>query len=214
MIYHVAVLGASGRMGKEVCDLATKRYPVDDDFFDLGSAETANIWVDFSQPDATMNLLPSLQIPIVIGTTGFSPAQMEEIRQHSKRIGILVAPNLSPGMNHLVKILRTSGLVSDANFDIAATETHHVHKKDSPSGTLKRLLGILGERGRKEVQTHSLRLGEVLGQHSLKFVSNCEEITISHEVLDRRVFAYGALQAAHRLLKRNEPGFYRLEDLL
>ena len=177
--------------------------------------EPVHLWIDFSRPEGTMELLKNLDTPIVVGTTGFSGAQFTELEHYSKTRAVLYAPNMAPGMNALMQLLRHGGLSPQLGFNVVANETHHVHKKDAPSGTMKRLIDILNAQGHKNIQVQVARAGEVFGIHSLRFISGEEEITIEHRVSDRKVFAKGALLAASFLLKgEKKPGLYSYEDVL
>jgi len=224
MIYKVGLLGATGRMGSEITSLLSNGYSLGIDQLELSysisknrrtepSAEPVNVWIDFSRPEATLALLETTQEPIVIGTTGFSSSELERIRDCSKKRPILLTANTSPGMNLMMQMLQHSSTTAKLGYDVVASELHHRHKKDSPSGTLKVLLKILEENGNRNIQVQSARVGDEKGTHTISFFSEDEELTLIHRVNNRRVFAKGALLAAHFMARQKKPGLYSFQDL-
>lgn len=236
MIYKVGILGATGRMGLEIAALLTPAYQVGQDSLELADAVSASrklshiegvpvrglqdplydpvhVWIDFSHPSATLELLETAETPVVIGTTGFSEGQVEKIRLYSQRKPVLMAPNMSPGMNLMMKMLKAVPVSAALGFnDVVLNEAHHREKKDSPSGTAKSLLSILESNGNENVQVQVIRAGTLRGEHQVRFVSDDEEILLQHRVSDRRVFARGALIAAHFLVTQKR-GLYSMQDL-
>jgi 4-hydroxy-tetrahydrodipicolinate reductase len=176
--------------------------------------EPVNVWIDFSRPEATLELLNKVETPVVIGTTGFTEEQWKSVEKYAMKHPVLFAPNMAPGMNALVKMLEKSSFSPDLGFEVVASESHHKHKKDSPSGTMKRLLSGLESLGYKNIPTQVSRVGEVFGVHTLKFVSADEEITLEHRVSNRRVFAKGALVAAQFLINQKQPKIYSYAEVL
>ncbi len=176
--------------------------------------EPVHLWIDFSRPEATMQLLSKIDTPVIIGTTGFNEEQWKKIVEYSKSHPVVFSPNMAPGMNLLIDMLEKSSFNSQLGFEVSAQESHHKHKKDSPSGTLKRLLTSLETLGYKNVPVQVSRIGEVIGVHTLKFVSADEEITLEHRVLNRRVFAVGALVAAQFLSVRKTPKVYSFAEVI
>ncbi|MEZ4750842.1 MAG: dihydrodipicolinate reductase C-terminal domain-containing protein [Bdellovibrionota bacterium] len=235
MIYKVGLLGASGRMGLQIAALLEDGFTHGQDSFELSDAvsgsgklksiegipvramqdpprEPVHVWIDFSTPDATIKFLQTLETPIVIATTGFTPTQLETIEEYSKRFPVLLAPNTSPGMNLFLSWLEQ--LPEGLKFDLNLSEEHHIHKKDAPSGTAKSLLEVLESRGYGKVPVQSVRAGGIRGVHTLKFAASDETIEIRHEALDRKVFAEGALIAAAFLVKQKKPGIYKMAEAL
>ncbi|MBI1953775.1 MAG: 4-hydroxy-tetrahydrodipicolinate reductase [Candidatus Omnitrophica bacterium] len=162
-------------------------------------------------------------VPMVIGTTGFDPSQMEELRSLAARIPIFWSANMSLGVVILRQALRSLadgyrkfGLLDKAA--IALSETHHVRKKDKPSGTAKLLAQEIFRAAGRKIQDQEIearRIGEVVGIHSVSFVTPAEKISIQHEALDRRLFAQGALWAAQAFQAFwKKPGWYEMDDLL
>lgn len=176
--------------------------------------EPLHVWIDFSRPEATIDLLKSINTPVVIGTTGFSDEQWKEVIKYSEKYPVLFAPNMAPGMNSLVQMLEKSSFSPRVGFEALAAESHHKYKQDSPSGTMKRILKTLEQLGYRDIPVQVSRVGEVLGVHTVKFVSVDEEITIEHRVLNRRVFAKGALLAAQFICRNQKPKIYSFSEVL
>jgi len=237
MICKIGICGASGKMGLEISALIQEGFHFRDVSFEFCDAvagtseisqidgvsirkvnepprEPVHVWIDFSRPEATIELLKRIKTPVVIGTTGFNEEQWKSVVEYSKSYPVLFSPNLAPGMNALIQLLENSPLGPKLGFDVIANEAHHKHKKDSPSGTMKRLLTSLEKVGYQNIPVQVSRVGEIFGVHNLKFVSADEEITIEHRVLNRRVFARGALVAASFLVGQKAPKLYSFAEVL
>ncbi|MEW6482379.1 MAG: 4-hydroxy-tetrahydrodipicolinate reductase [bacterium] len=190
--------------------------------------------IDFTSPDSLrehIDIAKENERAMVIGTTGLSKDQMAHMKRASKHIPILYSSNMSFGMNVIFKILpQISKLLS--SFDLEIIEAHHKHKLDSPSGTAKRLYEILaesrgydieraavhGRNGKKkkednEIGVMSLRVGDVVGDHTIIFGGSGERIELTHRATSRDVFAYGAIRAA-KFIVHKEPKLYSILDLL
>lgn len=236
MIYKVGILGATGRVGREIASFLSQGFQFKSDFFELSDAvasskkwtriedievrlleepsrENVHIWIDFSRPEATIKLLETIHTPIVIGTTGFSEPQLKQVRDYSAKHPVLLASNTSLGLNAMGEFLERFPSKETFPAEVILTEEHHRHKKDAPSGTAKTLLEMLKRRGREDVQVHVTRAGNIVGVHSVKFVAEDEEIEIIHRVSERRVFARGALVAAQFLLTQKQPGMYSMREV-
>jgi len=167
---------------------------------------------------------------IVIGTTGFTKQEVEQIKEFSKNAPILLSPNMSLGVNLLFKLAEIAARVlKDKNFDAEIMEIHHRFKKDAPSGTAMKLSEILVETlgkknlvfGRKgkaprkedEIGVMALRGGDVVGDHTVYFLGFGERIELTHRATSRDTFAKGAVEAA-KWIKGKEPGFYTMFDVL
>ncbi len=198
--------------------------------------KSADLVIDFSTPLGTLSLLKSLQTSgaseksVIIATTGFSDSQKKElgkvILNLSSDFRILVAPNTSIGillMRQQVRKMRE--FLADKDFDVELIETHHKHKVDAPSGTAKSLVEAVDPKGDMEVVegysnlrkpnqigVHSVRGGGVYGEHTLRFISPHEEISITHRALSRTLFASGALNLG-RWLSEQKNGAYTLDDI-
>lgn len=171
---------------------------------------------------------------LVIGTTGHSDEQRAEIEAAAKQIPIVYAPNFSIGVNTLFWLTRkAAAILTQDRFDIEVVEMHHRHKIDSPSGTARRLLEILNEetgtsyqddiahgrfgnigpRKKSEIGMHTLRGGDVVGDHTVIFAADGERIELSHKASSRLTFASGAVKAA-LWLQNQPPGLYDMQDVL
>ncbi len=167
---------------------------------------------------------------VVIGTTGFSEKEIEDIKSMAKQAPILLSPNMSLGVNLLFKLVEiASNVLKDKDFDIELTEIHHRFKKDAPSGTAMKLLEIiknstgrkdivfgrqgLANRREKEVGVFALRGGDVVGDHTVYFLGMGERIELTHRATSRKTFAKGTVEAI-KWIKGKSPGFYSMFDVL
>jgi len=192
--------------------------------------------VEFSVPEASLEhlrLVAAAGARAVIGTTGFSPAQREEIAALARRAAILVAPNMSVAVTLAFKVLALMATALGDSYDVEITETHHRFKKDAPSGTAVRMAeviaealgrdlsqvgvygrhGLPGERTDKEIGVMSLRSGDVVGEHTVSFGTLGERLELTHRAHSRDTFARGALRAARWMVGR-PPGLYSMHDVL
>src|SRR5262249_4671811 len=192
--------------------------------------------VEFSVPEASLEhlrLVAETGARAVIGTTGFSAAQREEIAALARRAAILIAPNMSVGVTLAFSLLRTMAKALGDDYDVEITEIHHRFKKDAPSGTAVRMAeivaealgrdlrktgvygreGLPGERTRQEIGVMSLRSGDVVGEHTVSFGTLGERLELTHRAHSRDTFARGALRAA-RWIGGQPPGLYSMADVL
>lgn len=154
-----------------------------------------------------------MDTPLVIGTTGFNDYQLNKIREYATKHPVLLAPNMSPGMNSMQKVIKALSELKTLGFDAVLSETHHKHKKDSPSGTAKALLETLKEIGYTDVPVNVTRAGAEKGLHKVTFYSDEEVLSIEHRVVDRKVFAKGALLGAAFLIKKKTAGLFSYEEV-
>lgn len=217
----LGIIGAQGRMGKEVFALASQDKSIQL-ILSISTKEEINeilpvdIMIDFSTKEALLDnliLAKKLNCPIVIGTTGFEEKERNLLIEAAQKIPVFWAPNFSLGMAallHVTKLL--SSLLQ--GFTPHIEETHHTKKKDSPSGSALALKKAL-KQGNPNINPliESFRIDGVIGKHSVFFVSKEEEITLSHQANSRTVFAKGSLTAA-KFLATQEPGLYGMNDLL
>ena len=196
----------------------------------------ADIIIDFTIPSCTLEILKiasKLKKKIVIGTTGFTRNQENLIKKYSKKIPILKAGNMSLGINLLMYLTEIASNSLGKNFLSKVFEIHHKHKKDYPSGTAlmlgkgiavgrnKNFYNIIGKKylNKKDfpygskINFNSIRRGEVIGKHEVKFSSGKEIITLNHEAFDRTLYSEGALTAAKWLMTK-KPGLYSMRDLM
>ena len=170
----------------------------------------SDVVIEFTTPTATLEHLAicgKKNVPVVIGTTGFSQEEIGEIRTISEKIPVLLSPNMSLGVNLLFKLVKEAATVLK-NYEVEIVETHHNKKKDAPSGTAKKIAEIVGD-----VPIHSLRFGNVIGEHRVIFAGKSERLELFHKAEDRETFARGALKAAAFIVNQN-PGLYSMENLL
>lgn len=198
-------------------------------------AKKIDVVIDFSTPDATSDLIKKsskLSLPTVIGTTGLTPNQIKEIEEAAKKIPVLMAPNMSMGINLLSTLVEQTSKALPADFQIEIIEAHHKDKVDSPSGTAI-FLGKSAAKGRgldyekvknynraktgkrkpNEIGIESIRGGDVVGEHSVFFIGQGERIELTHRALSRDTFASGAIKAAEWLVGKS-PGLYDMLDVL
>ena len=196
----------------------------------------ADIIIDFTVPGCTLeilNIASKLKKKVVIGTTGFSLKEEKIIKNYSKKIPILKAGNMSLGVNLLMYLTEIASKSLDDRYLSKIFEVHHKHKKDYPSGTAlmlgkgiadgknKDLYSLIGKKylNKKEfpygkkVNFNSIRKGEIIGEHAVKFSSGKEIITLNHEAFDRTLYSDGALTAARWLMKKKR-GLYSMRDLM
>jgi 4-hydroxy-tetrahydrodipicolinate reductase len=202
----------------------------------LNITEKADVLIDFSSTSATIECLKMLSgkpIPVVIGTTGFSKDEIGHISLYAQKVPCVLAPNMSVGVNLLLKILADVAKITGDDYDVEIVEAHHRLKKDAPSGTaikmaqviasaLNRNLedtavysrhGLIGERTRKEIGIQTIRAGDIVGEHTVIFGALGERIEITHKASSRDTFARGALKAALWVYKQT-PGLYDMQDVL
>lgn len=247
----IAITGATGAMGRAVRERAAERADVTttllisrspistDDIprvdpaqFSDGLADaTVDVIVDFTVPSATMDALAAAvdnSVPMVVGTTGFSPSQQESLEAAAQSIPLLVAPNFSRGIQALIAGLEAT-IERLPGYDIELTETHHNRKRDAPSGTALRLLSVIEEarpassrihgrsgdapRSSDEIGVHARRAGTIAGVHEVMAANNDEVIQLTHRAESRAVFANGALDAA-AWLDGKSPGWYRFAEVV
>lgn len=245
----VLVSGCNGHMGKILCRLIDESnkfevkyafdktawelpyYHVCTNLNDIDEEDLPDIIIDFSAPEATMQLLEFAKyysIPIVIATTGFTDKQKEAIIEASCLISIFQSANMSLEVCLLKNILETIASKLQES-DIEILETHHNRKRDCPSGTAnlladainkvfdyqkKIVYGREGKREANEIGISSLRGGNIVGEHSIYFYGKYETLEIKHTALSRDLFAEGALKAAEFLIKQEDPGLYTMDNLI
>lgn len=176
----------------------------------------ADVMIDFSQPAGVIKILKEClkyKTALLIGTTGLSPAQKNKIRQAGRKIACLISPNMSIGANLLFKVAPQIAAILGKEYDIEIVETHHRFKKDAPSGTAIRLADAITSVTKKKTPTHSLRIGDVVGDHTAIYSTLGERIELTHRVHTRDIFSRGALKVAH-FLAQARPGFYTMADAI
>ena len=251
---NLAISGCMGRMGQQLI-ISSKK---DNDFKLITLTENriinrkfngvkpelnsdkafkrTDVIIDFTLPDCTIEILKiasKLKKRVVIGTTGFSRKQENQIKNYSKKIAILKAGNMSLGVNLLMYLTEIASKSLSDKYLSKIFEVHHKHKKDYPSGTAlmlgkgiadgknKNLYKLIGRKFLnkksfpygKKINFNSIRKGEIIGEHEIKFSSGKEIITLNHEAFDRALYSDGALTASKWLMKK-KPGLYSMRDVL
>jgi 4-hydroxy-tetrahydrodipicolinate reductase len=204
---------------------------------DLASVlDQFDVLIDFTRPDASMAFIETCRQAgkqIIIGTTGYSAAQKAVIAEAAKDVAIVLAPNMSVGINLALKLLEMTAKVMGDYTDIEIIEAHHRHKVDAPSGTALRMgeviadalgqdlkdcaiygrEGITGERDRKTIGFSTIRAGDIVGEHTVMFADEGERVEITHKATSRMTFANGAIRAAVWLQDKPN-GLYDMQDVL
>lgn len=180
----------------------------------------ADVIIDFSLPEGTEQVLSAVVNygkPLVCGVSGLSEAQLQALDESARVVPVLYDRNMSLGIAVLERAVREATAALGPAFDVEISETHHVHKKDAPSGTALKLGEAVAEaRGDSDtsaVKYEVERRGEVAGDHAVVFRSSTEELRLAHSVTTRQVFADGALRAARWIVGQG-PGLYLMRDVL
>ncbi|MFA7343979.1 MAG: 4-hydroxy-tetrahydrodipicolinate reductase [Terrimicrobiaceae bacterium] len=239
---RLLINGAKGRMGKTLVACAAEdpelavsaEIDAGDDFpAALADCDAA---IDFTHAPATAavaEVCADTGKPLVIGTTGHTDEDRSRIAACSQKIPIVFAPNFSVGVNTLFWLTQKAAEILGPDFDLEVVEMHHRLKKDSPSGTARRLAeilaearglsyeknvlhgreGMVGERTKTEIGMHAIRGGDVVGDHTVIFANSGERLELTHKASSRETFAKGALRAAKWAISR-PPSLYDMQDVL
>ncbi|MBF0559491.1 MAG: 4-hydroxy-tetrahydrodipicolinate reductase [Nitrospirae bacterium] len=224
-------------LGKDIgllLGLGEKKVQLNDDLENIIGG--ADVVIDFTAPAAAIQnieVAAKKGKAMVIGTTGLSKEEIDTIRGLSGNIPVVLAPNMSVGVNLLLKVLGDVARVLGDDYDIEIIEAHHRLKKDAPSGTALKMAqviagavqrdldevgvyarkGIIGERSKKEIGIQTVRAGDIVGEHTVLFGGLGERIEITHKASSRDTFARGALKAA-LWVGGQKPGLYDMQDVL
>jgi 4-hydroxy-tetrahydrodipicolinate reductase len=207
------LIGSSGRLGGEVINVFSEKnhklvYELDEN--GETKSENPELIIDCSLPSVfnkTVELVEQFNVPLIIATTGLTGSDIQKLKDLSSNIPVVQSFNFSIGVQVLLKLTETANEVLK-DWDIEISETHHRFKKDKPSGTALMIKNILAS---ETVNVSSLRLGNIVGDHTVTFGGLGETISISHHAISRRTFAEGILKAAEFILKK-ENGFYSFTD--
>ena len=239
---RLIITGAKGRMGQALVGCAPHHRELEvvgliDQGDDLAAVIAGcDVVIDFSSHTATASiaeLCTHHAKALVVGTTGHGDAEKSRITQHAARIPMVLASNYSTGVNTLFWLTRKAAEILGPGYDLEVVEMHHRLKKDAPSGTAKSLAeilahvrqqqlakvarhgraGIVGERTDAEIGIHSVRGGDVVGDHTVIFATNGERVELTHKASNRDTFANGALRAAGWVVNQ-KPGLYDMQDVL
>ena len=232
----LGITGACGKMGRRIFELAGQ----DKEFEvalalekkgtpligrELGRLKVSSnldglflvdVLVDFTLPEAAnehLDYAAKYKKALVLGTTGLTDAQKSKVEEVSKVVPIVFTPNMSIGVNVLFFMLPEIAKKLGPDYSVEIVEAHHKLKKDAPSGTAKKLAEVITQVTKKEIPMHSIRLGDIFGDHTVVFCGNSERIEIKHQAHSRDLFAVGALKAAKWIF--NKPaGLYSMQDVL
>jgi 4-hydroxy-tetrahydrodipicolinate reductase len=221
---RLLLIGAAGRMGKTITDLAKDDPKIDIIArCDLGdpiepAMSNCDMAIDFSHADAITEICAAAlqrRKPLVIGTTGHSTEQRGTIEESARSLPIVFASNFSIGVNVLFWLTRKAAEQLGGDFNVAIVETHHKMKKDAPSGTAKTLAQVLKatRKTKREIPIRSIREGDVVGEHTVNFTGPGERLELTHRAASREIFARGALRAAEWIISQ-PPGIYSMQDVL
>ena len=239
MSLRIALIGAKGRMGQAITAAANEAgaeiaaIKRGDDL--AAGIKQSDVIIDFSSHQISaevVKLAVALNKPLVMGTTGHAADEKKHLLVEAAKIPCVWSGNYSVGVNLLFALTRRAASVLGSDYDAEVIEMHHRFKKDAPSGTAARLLeiileerkltaealrhgreGITGERTSTEVGVHSLRGGDVVGDHTVMFAALGERIELTHKASDRGIFARGSVRAAQWIVGQN-PGVYDMQDVL
>ena len=206
-----------------------------------GELSNVDVIIDFSTPKGTLATLAAAQKAktkpaVIIGTTGFEPAELAKVKAASKKLRVVMATNYSVGMNLLWKALEMVAKVTGDDYDVEVIEAHHHHKKDSPSGTAMttaevlakalgrdlakwarygRPKGNIGARDKHEIGLHTVRGGDIVGDHTVLFAGPGERLELKHQAHSRENFARGSVRAGvWVVVKGRKPGLYNMAQVL
>ncbi len=219
---RLVICGARGRMGQMLIDCAAEDPQLEvvgevDLGDDLGSViDRCDAIIEFALADATLATAEQAAAhgkPLVIGTTGHSADQVEKIRSVLAPVPVVWAANFGMGVNVLFWATQRVAEIVGPHWQAEVCETHHTAKKDAPSGTAKRLQDILREIRGGDIPAHSLRIGDVVGDHTVTFGTTGERLELTHRAGSRSLFARGALQAAKWTVTQ-PAGLYDMQDVL
>ncbi|HME92460.1 MAG TPA: 4-hydroxy-tetrahydrodipicolinate reductase [Myxococcaceae bacterium] len=218
-----------------VAGIGTLDIPVTDDLGRALERGQGQLVIDFTSAESSLEharIGAERGVPLVIGSTGFSPEAKAEVARLANKVAIVMSPNMSVGVNLMINVARELAQVLGESFDVEILEAHHRMKKDAPSGTALRLAdevaavlkrspsdflmarqGQIGERAPEEIGIQALRGGDVVGEHTVFFFGEGERVELTHRATSRDQFAKGALRAGRWVIGR-PPGLYSMNDVL
>jgi len=241
---EMKLVGATERpghpaLGKDaglVAGVGELKVLIQEDLSALLNSTKAEVVIDFTAPAATLQHVEACaraKCAMVIGTTGFQPEERSRLAEIARPIPVLLAPNMSVGVNLMFHLCRIAAQILGEGFDIEVIEAHHRLKKDAPSGTAVRLgeilaeargwkfkeverthrEGMIGERPNQEIGMQTVRAGDIVGEHTVLFAGTGERLELIHRATSRDTFARGAVRAGRWVVKQ-AAGLYSMQDLL
>lgn len=209
---ELELVGAVESKGNSCIDQVIYKVKITDNLENV--VRNTDVVIDFTNPEATkehLEIIQKYKKSIVIGTTGISEEGVEKIKEVSNTCSIVFSPNMSVGVNLLFKLVGEVAKVLP-NYDVEIIETHHNQKKDAPSGTALKLAEIIGAH-KKEIGIHSVRAGDIVGEHTVIFATNGERLEFVHRAHSRETFAVGAVKAAKWIFGK-KLGLYTMHNVL
>ena len=232
----LGVAGVCGKMGRRIFELAS----LDKDFEltlalekkgtpaigkDIGKLKISSsidglfltdVFIDFTVAEAadiTLDNVAKYRKALVLGTTGLSDIQIRKVEEISRVVPVVFTPNMAIGVNVLFEMLPQIAKKLGPDYSIEIVEAHHKSKKDAPSGTAKKMIEVLSEATGRQIPAHAIRLGDIIGDHTVIFCGNSERIEIKHQAHSRDLFVLGALRAAKWIFGK-PAGLYSMQDVL
>ena len=232
----LGIAGVCGKMGRRIFELASydkdfevalvlERKGIPQIGKELGKIKISSspdgvflidVFLDFTTPEATevnLDYIARYKKALVLGTTGLNDAQLKKIQDIAAIVPVVFSPNMSIGVNVLFTMLPEIVKRLGPDYNIEIVEAHHKAKKDAPSGTAKKFGQILADATKREIPIHAVRLGDIVGDHTIIFCGNSERIEIKHQAHSRNLFALGALKAAKWVMGKPQ-GLYSMQDVL
>lgn len=232
----LGIAGVCGRMGRRIFELASRDKNMEVALAlekkgtpmiggDIGKLKISSnldglfltdVLIDFSSAediDATLDAVARYRKALVLGTTGLLETQTKKVAEIAAVVPVVFSPNMSVGVNVLFAAVADIARKLGGEYRIEILEAHHAAKKDSPSGTAKKFAQILKDAVNYDIPTHAVRLGDIVGDHTIIFCGNSERIEIKHQAHSRDLFALGALKAA-RWVAGRPAGLYSMQDVL
>jgi len=235
---RLGIIGVCGRMGKRILSLCNKDRNIEvvlgleykghpeegkdiegiKVVSDVNTVNLCDCLIEFTSPKAVIEHLPYLikfKKPAVIGTTGLNEDEQNKIKEASKVIPLVFSPNMSIGVNLLFDLVKVSANLLKG-YKVSIEEAHHIHKKDAPSGTAKRIAEIINSQREHSIRNEdikSIREDEITGDHKVVFESEVDKIELFHSAKNRDIFAQGAVSAAKWIIDK-ESGMYSMKDVI
>jgi len=232
----LGIAGACGKMGRRIYELAAQDKELEVGLAlekkgtpligkELGRLKVSSnpdglflvdVLVDFTLPEAVdehLDYVAKYKKALVLGTTGLTDAQVNKVSEVSRVVPVVYSPNMSIGVNVLFSVLDEIAKKLGPDYSVEIVEAHHKAKKDAPSGTAKKLAEVIKNVTKKDLPIHSIRLGDIFGDHTVIFCGNSERIEIKHQAHSRDLFAVGALKAVKWIVGK-PAGLYTMQDVL
>jgi len=232
----IGIAGACGKMGKRIYELAGYEKDLEVGLLlekkgtpligkEMGKLKVSSnpdglflvdVLIDFSSSEATdehLDYVAKYRKALVLGTTGLSDAQINKVAEIAKVVPVVFTPNMSIGVNVLFSVLPDIAKKLGPDYSVEIVEAHHKAKKDAPSGTAKKLAQVITSATKRDVPMHSIRLGDIVGDHTIVFCGNSERMEIKHQAHSRDLFVVGALKAA-KWIAGKPVGLYSMQDVL